>query len=83
MTQPVPNSIYFYHPSFPLAVVAATLYLIPTLILVYQTCFRYRTWYLLCVPIGAIMEVVGYGIRAPSVKDVDNVVGVSLGYRRR
>lgn len=75
MAKEDPGSIYFYHPSFPLTIVAAVLYLIPTVILFYQTCFRYKTWYFLCVPIGSIMEVVGYGIRANSVKHVADVVG--------
>jgi hypothetical protein len=78
MTQPDPNSIYFYSPSFPLTIVAAALYLIPTVILFYQRILRYKALYLLCVPIGAFMETVGYAIRAVSVRNVESVVSVSL-----
>jgi hypothetical protein len=69
------QSIYFYHPNFPLTIVFAIFYLIPTVILVYQTCLRCRSWYFLCVPVGGILEVAGYISRAVSVKNVTDVVG--------
>jgi hypothetical protein len=77
MSKPNNDSIYFYNPSFPLTIVAAALYLIPTTILLYLTCYRYKTWYLICVPIGSAMEVAGYIARATSVKNVSAVVSVS------
>jgi RTA1 like protein len=67
------SSVYFYNPSFGAAVLFAILYLIPTLVLFYQTCFRYRTWYFLCVPIGSLLEVGGYIARGISVKNQSQV----------
>src|ERR1700753_3380577 len=69
-----PNSIYFYDPSFPLCIVAAVLYLIPAIILLYLTCVRYKSWYFICVPIGCFLETAGYIARAVSVKNVESIV---------
>jgi len=67
------DSIYFYDPSFPAAVTFVVLYAIPTIFLLYLILFRYRSWYFLCVPIGGLLEVAGYGQRSASVKNVCDV----------
>ena len=46
------DSVFTYTPSFALALVATILYLIPTLILTWQTIFKYRSWFFLCVLLG-------------------------------
>ncbi|KAF2178137.1 RTA1 like protein [Zopfia rhizophila CBS 207.26] len=64
------ESIWLYTASFPLAIIVAIIYLIPTLILTYQTLFKYRSWFFLCVLIGSVLEVGGYIGRAVSTKRV-------------
>lgn len=71
------SSIYFYNPSLPAAILFTILFAIPTAILFWQTCFKYKTFYLLCVPIGALVEVAGYTARSYSVTHVDDVVSPS------
>lgn len=79
MAVPV-DSIYFYNPSVPATVLFTVLYVLPTIALAYLTCFRHRSWYLLALPIGALLEVGGYAARTYSVKNVDNVVSFSNTY---
>lgn len=74
-----PNSIYQYTPSTALAIVVAIIYLIPTLILGYQTLFKYRSWFFLCVWIGSAIEVAGYIVRAVSTKNVSDIVSTLSG----
>jgi hypothetical protein len=71
-----PNSIYFYNPSFPAAVLFTALYTVPTIYLSWQTCFRRKTFYLLCLPIAGLVEVAGYAARDYSVKHVEDVVSL-------
>lgn len=68
------SSIYFYNPSLPAAIVFTILFAISASILIWQTCFKYKALYLLCVPIGALFEVAGYAARSYSVTHVDNIV---------
>jgi hypothetical protein len=74
LNKPNDDSIYFYNPDFSLTVVAAALYVVPTCILLYQTGFRHKTWYLICIPIAGVLEVAGYISRSVSVKNVSDVV---------
>lgn len=68
------QSIWSYSPSFALAIVVAILYLIPTLVLAWQTLFKYRSWFFLCVLIGSAIEVGGYACRAVSAKQPREIV---------
>lgn len=68
------SSIYFYNPSLPAAILFTILYAIPTAILFWKTCFKYKTFYLLCLPIGGLVEVAGYAARSYSVTHVDDIV---------
>ncbi|KAF2742563.1 RTA1-domain-containing protein [Sporormia fimetaria CBS 119925] len=67
------NSIYSYTPSFPLAIVVAILYAIPTLLLAYQTLIKYHSWFFLCVLVGSMFEVAGYGVRAASTRKTSDI----------
>ncbi|KAF2491019.1 RTA1 like protein [Lophium mytilinum] len=67
------DSIWLYTPSTALAIVVATLYLIPTSLLFYQTILKYRSWFFLCVLIGSCLEVGGYIARAVSTKQVTEI----------
>lgn len=68
------DSVFTYTPSFALALVATILYLIPTLILTWQTIFKYRSWFFLCVLLGAAIEVAGYTCRTVATKHVTSIV---------
>jgi hypothetical protein len=80
------ESIWLYNPSFPLAIVFAILYQIPTLIQLYLSFFYHggprsstggpkcRHRYFVCVLIGSAMEVAGYAIRAVSCKKQSDIV---------
>jgi hypothetical protein len=70
----IDGSIYFYNPSLPACTVILVLYFIPAILLSWLTCARYKSWYFICVPIGAWIEVAGYIVRAYSVKHVTNIV---------
>ncbi|MCJ1361814.1 hypothetical protein MMC16_000914 [Acarospora aff. strigata] len=59
--------IYGYTPSFALAVLGATLFAVSTLLHTVQAA-RYRTWYFLPLPIGCVLEIVGYIARALSAR---------------
>jgi hypothetical protein len=72
--RPSDSSIYFYNPSLPAAILFVALYAVPTAVLLWKTCFKYKTLYLLCLPIGALFETGGYAARSYSVKHVDDVV---------
>lgn len=71
------DSIWTYTPSFALSIVVAIFYLIPTLVLAWQTLFKYRSWFFLCVLIGSMIEVGGYACRAVSTKRVNEIVSTA------
>jgi hypothetical protein len=71
------TSIYFYTPSLAAAITVCIVYAIPTFILFWQTVIKYKTLYLLVLPIGGIFEVAGYAARAYSVKNVRDIVRIS------
>lgn len=68
------ESIWTYDPIFALSIVAAALYLIPLVVISYQTFIKYRAYYFTVVPIGALLEVGGYAARAVSIKHLDQIV---------
>ncbi|KAE8441896.1 hypothetical protein EG329_004202 [Mollisiaceae sp. DMI_Dod_QoI] len=67
------DSIWLYNPNFPLSIVFAVLYLIPTVIQFWQTCIKYKSWYFVVVFVGACLEVAGYVVRAVSIKNLDSI----------
>ncbi|CAO2658737.1 Nn.00g064600.m01.CDS01 [Neocucurbitaria sp. VM-36] len=67
------DSIWMYTPSIALAIVVAFIYLVPTLVLAWQTFIKYRSWFFLCVLIGSAIEVAGYVCRAVSAKLVAEI----------
>jgi hypothetical protein len=68
------TSVYFYSPSLAAAVIFTILYFIPATVLLWQTCIRYKDWRLLCLPIGALIEVGGYICRSYSVQHTIDIV---------
>lgn len=70
----VEDSIWLYDCSTALASVVAVIYLVPTLVLTWQTFIKYRSWFFLCVLIGSAFEVGGYIARAVSSKQVTEIV---------
>lgn len=79
------DSIWLYTPSFPLAIVAAILYMIPTTAQLHLSFFyrgpksaggtgNVRHRYFVCVLIGTVLEVAGYAIRAVSTKELSSIV---------
>lgn len=68
------DSIWLYSASTALAIVVAIIYLIPTVVLAWQTFVKYRSWFFLCVLIGSALEVGGYIARAVSTKNVSDIV---------
>jgi hypothetical protein len=68
------DSIYFYNPSLPASIIFTALYTILAAVLTYQTIFKFKAWYLLCLPAGALLEAVGYMVRDYSVKHTSDVV---------
>jgi hypothetical protein len=74
MGNPDLDSIWLYSPNFPLAIVGAILYSIPTVIQFYQTVLKYRSYYFIPVLIGACLEVGGYIARAVSIKQQTEIV---------
>lgn len=75
------ESIWLYSASFVLAVNVAVIYLVPTLVLLWQTLIKYRSWFFLCVLIGSALEVGGYAMRAVSAKRPSEIVGPSSLHR--
>jgi hypothetical protein len=73
------DSIWLYSASTALAIVTAVIYLIPTVVLFWQTVFKYTSWFFLCVLAGSLLEVGGYIARAVSSRMVTEIVGVLLG----
>ncbi|KAF2018148.1 RTA1 like protein [Aaosphaeria arxii CBS 175.79] len=67
------DSIYLYSPSTALAGVVAAIYFIPMVVLTWQTFFKYRSWFFLCVQIAAVLEVAGYIARVVSTKKQSDV----------
>ncbi len=71
------ESVWMYHPSFPLAVIGAIVYGIVFLAITYLTIFKYRAWYFSVVVVGAAIEVVAYSTRVYSVKNQSELVRYS------
>lgn len=67
-------SVWLYEPSLPLAIVGTIMYAAVFVWITYLTAFKYRSWYFVCVPIGASLEVVGYAMRCHSTQDHQNIV---------
>jgi len=75
-----PIIIYGYTPNYPLTIFAATIFSVSFIIHVYQI-YRYRTWYFVTVPIGLLLEILGYIFRSFSAhKDPYNVLDFVLQY---
>lgn len=74
------ESIWTYSPSIALAIVVAIIYLVPTLVLLVQTCFKYRSWFFVCVLIGSSLEVGGYICRAVSAKRPSEIVSLTVPF---
>jgi hypothetical protein len=74
------HSIYFYNPSLPATLVFMVLYIVPTVVLFFQACFKPKSLYLLVLPLGALVEVAGYAGRAYSVKHVTDVVSTFVWF---
>jgi hypothetical protein len=72
------SSIWLYNPNFPLAIVCAILYAIPTTIQFLQTIIMYKSYYFIVVLLGACLEVGGYIARAVSIKQPDTIVSYRL-----
>ncbi|KAK6851040.1 hypothetical protein PG995_009691 [Apiospora arundinis] len=71
MADPPPSqdwSVWLFEPSLPLAIVATVVYTIATIWISYLTCYRYKAWYFVCVPIGGLCQVTGYAMRAYSTR---------------
>ncbi|KAF4879086.1 Protein RTA1 [Colletotrichum siamense] len=66
-------SVWLYEPSLPLAIVGTIMYTAVFVWITYLTAFTYRSWYFVCVPIGASLEVVGYAMRCYSTQDHQNI----------
>ncbi|KAF5519377.1 Protein RTM1 [Colletotrichum aenigma] len=66
-------SVWLYEPSLPLAIVGTIMYAAVFVWVTYLTAFKYRSWYFVCVPIGASLEVVGYAMRCHSTQDHQNI----------
>lgn len=77
------ESIWLYSCSTALATVTAIIYLIPTIVLFWQTVFKYTSWFFLCVLIGSALEVGGYIARAVSSRRVTEIVRVSHEYKAK
>lgn len=71
-------SVWLFNPSLPLAIVATVVYTIATAWISYLTCYRYKAWYFVCVPIGGLCQVTGYAMRAYSTQNHQDIVS-SLG----
>jgi len=67
------TSVYFYNPSLAAAIIFTILYFIPAVVLLWQTCILYKDWRLLCLPIGAWLEVGGYICRSYSIQHPTNI----------
>jgi hypothetical protein len=66
-----PKDVWFYNPSFALAVVGIIIFQVPIAVLLYFTLRHskgYRHRYFVCVLIGAVLEELGYIFRAISIK---------------
>lgn len=66
-------SVWLFNPSLPLAIVATAVYTIATVWISYLTCYRYKAWYFVCVPIGGLCQVTGYAIRAYSTQNPQDI----------
>ncbi|RYP72649.1 hypothetical protein DL770_007936 [Monosporascus sp. CRB-9-2] len=61
-------SVWLYEPSLALAIVGTVVYTLAFAWITYLTVFKHRAWYLICVPIGGALEVVGYALRSYSTQ---------------
>ncbi|KAL0934856.1 rta1 domain-containing protein [Colletotrichum truncatum] len=66
-------SVWLYEPSLPLAIVGTIVYTLIFAWITYLTAFKYRSWYFICVPIGAFCEVIGYAMRCYSTQAHQNI----------
>lgn len=66
--------VWMYTPSFALAVFGSILYGLVFLHTFYLTVIKYRSWFFLCVLVGAGVEVAGYALRCYSIKAPTEVV---------
>ena len=67
-------SVWLFEPSLPLAIVGTVVYTIATIWISYLTCYKYKAWYFVCVPIGGLCQVTGYAMRAYSTKHHQDIV---------
>ncbi|KAG9229842.1 RTA1 like protein-domain-containing protein [Amylocarpus encephaloides] len=75
-----PVIIYGYTPSYALAISVAALFSLALLIQLAQL-YRYRAWYFSTVPLGLILEILGYIFRSFSAnKDPYNVIYFVVQY---
>ncbi|KAK8001981.1 RTM1-like protein [Apiospora marii] len=61
-------SVWLFEPSLPLAIVGTVVYAIATAWISYLTCYKYKAWYFVSVPIGGLCQVTGYALRAYSTQ---------------
>ncbi|KAK8062543.1 hypothetical protein PG997_014640 [Apiospora hydei] len=66
-------SVWLFEPSLPLAIVATVVYIIATIWISYLTCYRYKAWYFVSVPIGGLCQVTGYAMRAYSTQNHQDI----------
>lgn len=72
-------SVFFYNPSLPAAILFAVLYLVPLVYHLYVSYIAYRSGryfrysYTLPLLIAAAVEVIGYGQRAASTQNVQDI----------
>ncbi|KAI9877485.1 MAG: hypothetical protein M1830_003782 [Pleopsidium flavum] len=78
--QDAPLIIYGYTPSLIVALLGTILFTISTITHTYQL-IRYRTWYFVPLPVGTVLEIVGYVARTlASKKDPYNVIYFIIQY---
>ncbi|KAK4178415.1 RTA1 like protein-domain-containing protein [Triangularia setosa] len=68
------GSVWMYNPSLPPAVLFLVLYFFAWMYITYLTFYRYKTWYITVIPLGALLEVAGYAVRIYSVKNLRSIV---------
>lgn len=75
-----PVIIYGYVPNYPLTIFAASIFSVSFILHLVQL-YRYRTWYFVTIPIGLILEILGYVFRSFSAHiDPYNVLDFVLQY---
>ncbi|KAK7955016.1 RTM1-like protein [Apiospora saccharicola] len=70
MADPPPKdwSVWLFEPSLPLAIVGTVVYTLVTIWISHLTCYKYKAWYFVSVPIGGLCQVTGYAMRAYSTQ---------------